>query len=579
MRFPDMLTSLYSGLIALLTATLLTGHLLGFAGVYTPLPALLLLPLLLLLLYRAYRRDDPPWTTPGTSTETRETRTLKRVLLLSAGVIFGVVFAWRMITYPFSEFGALIPADFINYHAIKAVDLAYYGTVWNLNIPYGQYPVGYETLVAFPLLLTGHLHDSGLVHLLITLTLWLTLYGLLRRYTRFSPALALSSSLALFFVPLIYSQVVVIGKNDVLLALSVLMAILHAPVGLTGDTRWHPVGLACATLISIATKGSGLYVLVLLWGFALYQAWRDWQQKQPSLRPGQLLLLVLLMFPGGWWVLRNIAIMGQPYSPEVSNFFQTSILANLSNPALYDMARGLDTLLLWLAAALLLTLLLAWNQRFSWRALLLLLVLIVNYLATPLSAFDTIERNMLNIEWRFLVLPLLMMLIVAIALLSPLLERVYMRVNQHRAGVLAASGLVIAASAGLLLLLDAPYFLNPANLRDESPFAYPPNSIYACVDDRLDSGTVYLENTNGFYLRYHNPELRFTAGNAFPLRMPDVYNPPPPDYAVFIQVVPDIEMQFRYLQYLDEPLAWEIICEHESGILYRRAAADNPATE
>ncbi len=577
MCLPDTLTHLYSSLIALLTATLLTGHLLGFAGVYTPLPALLLMPLLTLLIAWFYRCYAPPWHTQSASTPAIEAPTLKRVLLLSIFIIFTIVFAWRMVTYPYSEFGALIPADFINYHAIKAVDLAYYGTTWNLNIPYGQYPVGYETLVAFPLLLTGHLHDTGLVHLLITLLLWLTLYGLLRRYTAFSPTLALSSSLALFFVPLIYSQVVVIGKNDVLLALSVLIAILHAPVSLTEDTRWHPVGLACATLISLATKGSGLYVLVFLWGLALYQAGRDWQQKQPSLRLPALVLLVLLMFPGGWWVLRNLAIMGQPYSPEVSNFFQASFLANLSNPALYDLSRGFDSLLLWLAAALIITLLLFWNQRFSWRAGLLMVVLIVNYLATPLSAFDTIERDMLNIEWRFLVLPLLMLLIFTIALLSPLIQRVYAVVNQYRVGVLTASGLVIAAGTGLLVLLDAPAFLNPANLRDESPFAYAPNSIYACVNERLDSGTVYLENTNGFYLRYHNPELHFTAGNAFPLRMPDVYNPPPPDYAVFIQVVPDIEMRFSYLQYLDEPLAWEILCEYDSGILYQRMATDSVA--
>jgi hypothetical protein len=420
------------------------------------------------------------------------------------------------------------------------------------------------------------LHYTGLVHLVITLLLWLTLYALLRRYTDFTPALSLALSTMCFFVPLIYSQVVVIGKNDVLLALSVLMAILHAPIGRTDDRTWHPVGLACATLLSIATKGSGLYVLVFLWGMALLQAWKDWQNNQPSLRPGQFMITLLIMFPGGWWVLRNLVIMGQPYSPEVSNFFQTSIVANLSNPALYDMARGFDNLLILLAVSVLLISVLLWRNYFSWRMAALLAVLMLNYVATPLSAFDTIERDVLNIEWRFQVLPLLVMLIISISLLSPVIMRMYHAVSQHRGRVLAVCGLTLAGTFGILWFLDAPDFFR---LQQRSPFAYPPDSVYSCVDERLQRGTVYLENTSGFYLRYHNSNLHFTTGNAFPLRMPDVYNPPPPDYAVFIRVIPDITMQFRYLDYLDMPLAWDIVCEYDSGTVYQRIPPDRSSTD
>ncbi len=154
----------------------------------------------------------------------------KTIIGVSIGLVI-VIFVQRMLLWSQSTLGSIIAPDFINYHGIKALQLYYIGSVWDLSIPYGQYPFGYESLIAFGMFFTGDIRVTGVVHALTFIVFWLTIALLLIRYARLSIDVGLLLALMLCFMPIIFPQLMNVGKNDVLSALTILIAILHAPIG------------------------------------------------------------------------------------------------------------------------------------------------------------------------------------------------------------------------------------------------------------------------------------------------------------------------------------------------------------
>jgi hypothetical protein len=380
---------LYAALFSCLFAIIFVAQILGFAGLYRPIcaiPATLITALLAYWAYQKFQLDLKPQENSS------------HLLLLSSLLLVLLVFVMRMLLWPHSELGKLIPADFFAYHSIKALELARSGSSWNLAIPYGDYPNGYESLAAFGLLLSGDIRILGLFHALIFLLTWLTLALLLVRYAAMPLYFALFFAALIFFIPSVYSLIVSIGKNDALLSLTILMAILHAPLP---SRQFHPLGLAYATMLSLAIKASGLYILFYLWALVMlfwFLAWREGQAKR-FLHPAIFLLCIAIMFVGGLWVIRNYLLMGEVLTSEVRSFFVTSIGANLTNPLLYN--SGNESLWLMLAFSLIAGLASIVLKRWGWEMAVLLGAIALTFLVTPLSAFLTVQLLVLRVQWRF----------------------------------------------------------------------------------------------------------------------------------------------------------------------------------
>ena len=164
---------------------------------------------------------------------------------LGAG-LFLLLAVYPLAAWPYSPVSETLHWDAGAYHFPKAVELFKTGTVWDLTIPYGEFPFGYESLLAFTLLLSGKETFFGSVHALIAILALVGTWLLARRYTR------LPGGLLLFIISLVFlselylvkgnpfyillDQVYMIGKNDLFLAVGVLAALVHAPVGGEGDS-------------------------------------------------------------------------------------------------------------------------------------------------------------------------------------------------------------------------------------------------------------------------------------------------------------------------------------------------------
>jgi hypothetical protein len=432
-NFEDYLFALYTVLLCAVFAIVFTAQVLGFLGVYVPI---LVLPLTLMVFGVAwffyvwllkYWQPHPLIDNPHEIWYSRiSLLPRERLLWVFLAIFLVIVFAYRMVIFPQSSLGNRIPNDLFDYHALKAIELFRSGSMWDLSILYGDYPNGYESLIAFFLMLTGRMESVGVLQLVIVGIFWLTLYWLMRFYTVLPPLWVALASSACLFLPFVYSQVLAVGKNDLLLVTMILGAVLHAYLSTKSESRFHALGLAYCTMVAMASKANGAFVLVYLWGIVgVLFIWQFWQKRElRKFYMGIGVLFTGLLLPSVFWVMRNLIIMKRPFSPEVASFGSTSLLANISNPLVYQ--SGNESTLLF--GALLISIVIGGVYVWRTRAYLvggLLLVMWFGFIATPLSAFHTPVSTTLKIEWRYATHLWLMLVILAIGICQPLLARLY----------------------------------------------------------------------------------------------------------------------------------------------------------
>ncbi|HEY3345193.1 MAG TPA: hypothetical protein VGJ97_09715, partial [Anaerolineaceae bacterium] len=367
--------------------------------------------------------------------------------LLTAGLaILVLLILIPLIRWPLTPVNETLHWDAAAYHFPKAIELYRTGSTWPLTIAYAEYPFGYESLLSFALTLTGNTILFGAVHAFISLYLFLTLWLLGRRYTRLPDGLLVFLvSLLLFsgrmlkggnpfwiFNDLVY----MVGKNDLLLGITLLSMVLHAPVGpRANQKRYHLFGLALATMLAFSIKPNSIYVAAPLWALTFFQLWRDthvetprWGVSRPGdpIHPGEdaaaqrlyrssvsgaslpawhlfggLAGTALLILPGGLWALRNLAVMGRVFAQSTYEMQQWSIANNLGNPAFYtaipkNLLFVIGVGLVCLVGAVL------WHQPSRSQAFALA-VLFVGFILTPESAYFGGDPNqaVTNIAWRF----------------------------------------------------------------------------------------------------------------------------------------------------------------------------------
>ena len=146
----------YAVLFSSLFAIIFVAQILGFLNLYRPIiavPATIIVAFLAFWGYQKFSLELP--------SKDLDSKTLQNSLILSSLILVFSVFVVRMLLWPHSELGKTISVDFLGYHGIKALELARSGSMWNLAIPYGDYPNGYESLVAVGLLIIGDIRVLG----------------------------------------------------------------------------------------------------------------------------------------------------------------------------------------------------------------------------------------------------------------------------------------------------------------------------------------------------------------------------------------------------------------------------------
>ncbi|MBE0699527.1 MAG: hypothetical protein IH586_21600, partial [Anaerolineaceae bacterium] len=324
----------YILIIGLFYGAMLAGQLLGFVGGFWPLPAIVVSVLVGAAVVWAYFHWGG-WnfydSIFGHHNSQGEINLLNAVFYIASLVVILLLIVLPLARWPYSPVSDMLTWDAGLYHFPKAIELFRTGSFWDLGIPYGEYPVGYESLLALGLTLTQNEMLFGTLHALIAVFFLLSIWLLECRYTWLSPAqllfvtslLLLSGSFPvesnLWWV--FYHLVNTVGKNDLLLSAAVLAVILHAPVGsLHRENEYHVLGVVLATMIAISVKPNAIFLVAPIW---LGMVWIWWKQSFHNelgrVFPWKELLIAgFVMMPGTLWLVRNYCVTGRFFSETVS---------------------------------------------------------------------------------------------------------------------------------------------------------------------------------------------------------------------------------------------------------------------
>ncbi|MEO1290899.1 MAG: hypothetical protein AAFV93_24445, partial [Chloroflexota bacterium] len=220
------LIRLYAVLVCALFGIILTTQILGFLGLFTAVIAIPMAVIATVGAYWLYSRFSDSWL-QTLNLQKQETTLLSVITIVTSVVLIVIIYVQRMILWHQSSVGEIISNDFTRYHAIKIFQLVRDGSVWNLAIPYGQYPYGLEGLVAFGMLFVPDLRITGTLYAFVFIIFWLTVALMLVRFAQLSLDVSLLLAVGITFVPMLFAQLLNVGKNDVLLSTTILIAILH----------------------------------------------------------------------------------------------------------------------------------------------------------------------------------------------------------------------------------------------------------------------------------------------------------------------------------------------------------------
>jgi hypothetical protein len=281
-----------------------------------------------------------------------------------------------------------------------------------------------------------------------------------------------------------------------------------------------------------------------------------------------LIGLTLLMLPCGFWLIRNLAIMHRPLSPEVSSFFQGSLLANLSFPKLYTDGPESITLIALIIWGVVFIGLAGW--RYGWRIALMLIAFWGAFLITPLGVFHTLERHTVRVEWRYITHLFLFMAVLIIAACKPLIMRAFEMGLRYPVRV----ALVLVILCGGLLIYIDPFSAlipQPKNIeRLTNPYTEANDTEYVSVYDYIrravHDSVVYYNGARPFFFYVPAETNRFMDVTPHPLGMPDLVLRPEPDYLVHIKAWSVAPQQWP----LWDDYEWDIAYEDGMGVVYRR---------
>jgi hypothetical protein len=512
---PRWLAGTYAAILCLFFGEVYAAQILGMLGIYRAWSAI---PLTLLLgaaagwVYWRWGGAEFAGTFPE---ETALPGRLNGLLYALGAGLFLLLVLYPLAAWPYSPVSETLHWDAGAYHFPKAVELFKTGNVWDLTIPYGEFPFGYESALAFTLLLAGKETFFGSLHALTALFALLGTWLLARRYTRLPGGLLLFGICLVFLSELyivrgnpfyiLLDQAFMIGKNDLFLAVGVAAAVVHAPAGWAGGPasahRAHLPGLTYATLLVLASKPAGMFVVAPLWLPVLWSWWQKWRgtKRFPA---RELVFAAALILPGGMWIVRNLVIIKTIFPEGVWVMNEWSIANNLTNPFFYA---HLPRNFLFLLGVLLLALVsFAWRRKPGWRVMLIFVVLIVAFVFTPESGFQKTTEEPTRVAWRLGVALVIYELVVLGVVFEGAIQRGLDWLRGRRAAWMLLAGLAVVGSLIIVWTSWGHLRLNPGNdivLRDEfreavgvdgyhSPYDFVQRNIHNSIVE-INGGVFY----------------------------------------------------------------------------------------
>lgn len=408
-----LLTSAFVITLAAVSGIILTAQLLGFTKAYYALPVFVLSLVLTMaftfvlskfsvnqflipILDRPDRLRSSKWV--GISITTFGILLLVIVLLLP------------LIFWPFSSINSELNWDAGLYHFPKAAEMVISHSAWDLSIPYGEYPFGFESLIAFSFLISPGGYLIGLMHAIILLFFTLSLTFLLLRYT------CLPKSFTFFIVVvLITSYDIVqtslnpfgilrilaftIGKNDFFLAAAMMSLLFFSPIG--PDYPAHDlIGLGLSSALVASIKPNGLFLLLFVWALVLVQVIKQMRNHQWTRTDSwKWIGVIIINLVSVLWVLRNLLVQHTLITQESAHLQSNSILQNLNNP-LFIHSLGLLSAL-FLGSLIFLSIVAIFNRKIHFSLPLTYLVLLFSFVATPaVLYFGSSGKDEAIIFWR-----------------------------------------------------------------------------------------------------------------------------------------------------------------------------------
>ncbi|MDP2995389.1 MAG: hypothetical protein Q8N46_09755, partial [Anaerolineales bacterium] len=272
-------------LLGIFYGVIAAGQILGIAKLYISwlvLPFSLILSTIVVLIYYRFGKDF--LHSFMNSPEEQWSRWLEAAFLVSGLGLYLLLVFYPLVHWPFSPISAELPWDAGLYHFPKAVEMIVTHSSWDFSISYGEYPFGYESLIALAFLLNRPGFLIGAVHALISLFLLFSMWLLIIRRTK-TPAGPVLLLLSLLFLSkqmapnldsnawwMFWPQVTLIGKNDAFLAAALLAVLLHIPFSRKGP--FFPIGLAVASMIALSIKPNAALVVLFAWLVMLFFLWR-----------------------------------------------------------------------------------------------------------------------------------------------------------------------------------------------------------------------------------------------------------------------------------------------------------------
>ncbi len=563
MIFDRYFLRLFQILLVLLFAISASGAILGFAGIYHPLNEYIAVILIVAAVLPFV------WKQSHIFKEHTSQPTLPRwssmLLLLCGAVILLVLVFYPLVRWPLSHAGDWFPWDAGAYHFPKAVELYRSTSIWDMSIAYADYPFGYESLLSFMLLLSGDLNLFGPLHGLLLLFFVSAFWLLGRKMTKLDGGLLLFLIAVLLLSDHFFQflnlwrvftlDIYTVGKNDLLLATSLLAALFYF-YQIQFSYKKGILGFALASSLAASVKPNALYVLFPLWLFLFI---RFYKQHLTS-----LLAHALLLIPGLLWLVRNFIALGSYASADASRLASWSIAANLGNPYFYQ---HIPKNLLLAGIVVLFEIILAFvdKKEHYWNAILSL-VLLVAFISTPVTAYFGDTQTAPNINWRFgeaLLVFLALLLWNDIALL---LKKI--KIGQPVSHVMAISLSIAALLLAGWLLIDQRAMLHsvPENafiLHDQFKESVGVDGYYSAYDyvqRHAHAAVVWVENGLPFY----------AYDSAF---SNTISRQSPPDYVLGFNTdwFGDGDGGFPHLveEFLADP-AYQVVYQDSQGIVLHR---------
>ncbi len=566
-----------------MTIPLLVVQGLAFLKGFTLLRALVVSGLLLPVMAGLYVREG----FPPLPASPRFPRPLAWLLWTLLGLWLAVLVLFPVVFWPRTRLGVFLPWDLIYYHLPKAADLVQRGDMWNLALPYGQYPLGWEGLLALSMGWSGTAEGVGPAMGLALVGLGLGLMLLLQREGKW-PMVGAGVVVPLMFFSFhlpfpgnpwrVLGLVVAesLGKNDVFAAALVLGALYHLPLSLRPAPRGHGVGYALTLAAAFATKPhSGLMVL----GLGL-MAWWWSSRRRRAWRWDRVVVGGLSLAVGLLWLVRNLLLLGRPFSPIVAVLQRRAVMMAVWQPSFWQ---PWPKTFLLLGAFLALLTLVAW-RRPAWRRPVAAAWWLVGVWSVTPAGVMSAGR----IDWRFGLAPLLWAWVLVLAGGTAILRHRRWAWAGRPGVVLVLGGLTLGG--GLWTGVRYAHFLSWEPQYGHvlyDPFPEPVGvggyrSVFDYLDREVRYGTIHADGVPFFYLYDPAWTNRPVRPRAFPSGMPRAVPQPVPDHWLYCAV----RWDWRHRAYPEDPdrvrrvarrwarLGRDILYQDAACVLARKSPAE-----